>query len=155
MQAASRGLTLSRQYRLQGSDETTTSARVGDLVKVEVTLIAPADLDFIVLEDYVPAGLEPIDPNLETAQQTDTDAEFEREGVRYGSVWWADVQYRDDRVVLSADYVPAGTYTFTYLARATVEGVYNVIPTTAREFYLPEVYGRAAGAQFTVQPAEE
>lgn len=155
VQAASRGLTLSRQYRLQGSDETTTSARIGDLVKVEVTMIAPADLDFIVLEDYVPAGLEPIDPNLETAQQTDTDAEFEREGVRYGSVWWADVQYRDDRVVLSADYVPAGTYTFTYLARATVEGVYNVIPTTAREFYLPEVYGRAAGAQFTVQPAEE
>ncbi|MBK9123331.1 MAG: Ig-like domain-containing protein [Chloroflexi bacterium] len=155
VQAASRGITLSRVYRLQGSDATTTTAQVGDLVQVEVTLIAPAGLNFVVLEDSVPAGLEPIDPGLDTAQQTDTDAEFERGGVRYGRVWWADVQYRDDRVVLSADYVPAGTYTFTYVARATVEGVYNVIPTTAREFYLPEVYGRAAGAQFTVQPAEE
>ena len=47
------------------------------------------------------------------------------------------------------------SYEFTYLVRPTVEGTYNVIPPTGREFYLPEVYGRGAGSTFTVVAAEE
>jgi uncharacterized protein YfaS (alpha-2-macroglobulin family) len=65
------------------------------------------------------------------------------------------VQYYDEKVVLSADYVAPGTYEFTYVARATVAGQYSVIPTTAREFYFPEVYGRGAGSQFSVLPEPE
>ena len=39
-------------------------------------------------------------------------------------------------------YLPAGTHVFTYLARAGTAGTFNVIPTTASEFYFPDVYGR-------------
>lgn len=51
---------------------------------------------------------------------------------------------------MSASYLPRGTYEFVYTMRATVPGVYNVIPTTAREQYFPDVYGRSAGQIFTV-----
>jgi alpha-2-macroglobulin len=54
--------------------------------------------------------------------------------------------------VLSADYLPAGTYVYTYLARAGTAGSYHVIPSTAFEFYFPEVYGRGAGSLFEVKP---
>jgi uncharacterized protein YfaS (alpha-2-macroglobulin family) len=36
--------------------------------------------------------------------------------------------------------------------RAGTAGEFNVIPTTAQEFYFPDVYGRSAGTTFTVTP---
>jgi hypothetical protein len=55
-------------------------------------------------------------------------------------------------VVLSADYLPAGTYIYTYLARASTEGSFKVIPPTVSEFYYPDVGGRGAGSVFEVKP---
>lgn len=156
VQAVSNGLSVTRTYRTLTSDEPVTSARVGELVEVTVTVIAPNALNFIVIEDPLPAGAEVINPNLNTAQQTGTDATFSSNDIGFfNAIWWADVQYYDEKVVLSADYVAPGTYEFTYMMRASVEGTYNVIPTTGREFYLPEVYGRGEGSLFTVLPTEE
>ena len=155
VQPVDNGLSVSRVYRKLGTDEMVTSAVVGDLVEVTVTLIAPNALNFVVLEDPLPAGLEAVDTGLATAQQTGTEATFENTESAWWSYWWADVQYYDEKVVLSADYVAPGTYEFTYVARATVAGQYSVIPTTAREFYFPEVYGRGAGSQFSVLPEPE
>jgi uncharacterized protein YfaS (alpha-2-macroglobulin family) len=54
-------------------------------------------------------------------------------------------------VVLFADYLAAGTYEFVYTFRATLPGEYHVIPTTANEFYFPEVFGRADGRLFVIE----
>ncbi len=155
VQPIDNGLSVSRVYRILGQEETIAQAAVGQLVEVTVTVIAPNALNFVVIEDPLPAGVEAINPNLNTSQQTDTEATFESTGDDFFYYWWADVQYKDEKVVLSADYVAPGTYEFTYLVRPTVEGTYNVIPPTGREFYLPEVYGRGAGSTFTVVAAEE
>jgi hypothetical protein len=48
--------------------------------------------------------------------------------------------------------LPAGVYEYTYLARASTPGIFNVIPPTAMEFYFPEVNGRGAGSLFEVTP---
>ena len=61
-------------------------------------------------------------------------------------------ELRDEKVVLSADFLPAGTYVYTYLARASTAGTFNVIPPTASEFYFPDVGGRGAGSIFEVKP---
>jgi len=53
---------------------------------------------------------------------------------------------------MSADYLPAGTYTITYLARASTVGQFHVLPATAKEFYFPDVAGRSAGTEFIVKP---
>ena len=39
-------------------------------------------------------------------------------------------------------YLPAGTYTWDYIARATTPGTFVVPPATAEEIYTPEVFGR-------------
>jgi hypothetical protein len=61
---------------------------------------------------------------------------------------------RDDKVVLFADYLPAGTYEYVYTFFATQPGEYQVIPTSASEFYFPEVFGRADGRLLVIEEAE-
>ena len=42
------------------------SAQVGDVIKVKLTIIAPTDLHYVVVEDPLPAGFEGVDLSLKT-----------------------------------------------------------------------------------------
>ena len=64
--------------------------------------------------------------------------------------WYSRSEMRDEKVVLFADYLPAGTYEYTYTFRAVLPGEYQVIPTFANEFYFPEVFGRGEGELFVI-----
>jgi len=159
-----RGIIVSRQYcrptvgdereRCQGVDE----AAVGDVIEVRITVIAPHDLYYVLVEDPLPAGGEAINPALATTsrlgQQPGLRREADEEGLGRLYTWWwrwySRSEMRDDRVVLFADYLPAGTYEYTYTFRATQPGEYRVIPTSAHEFYFPEVFGRADGRLFSI-----
>lgn len=67
--------------------------------------------------------------------------------------WWYfnDAQYRDDRVVFTSQYLPAGTYTYSYRLQAVIPGTYQVRPTFARQEFFPEVNGRADGVVLTIE----
>ena len=71
-----------------------------------------------------------------------------------GYGWWyfQHIQLRDEKVELSARWLPKGTYEYVYLARAATPGTFNVIPPQAEQFYHPEVSGRGAGMKFVVHP---
>jgi hypothetical protein len=49
---------------------------------------------------------------------------------------------RDEQVNLYADWLPRGTYVYTYQVRATVPGEFQTMPTTLR-LLLPESSGAA------------
>jgi uncharacterized protein YfaS (alpha-2-macroglobulin family) len=120
---------------------------------VRVTIVAPSALHFVIVNDPLPAGLEAVDASLLTdvqVPQSYTVLDFAKRG--WGWWYFTHTELRDEKVVLSADYLPAGTYVFTYLARAGTAGTFNVIPTTAAEFYFPDVYGRGDGTVFVVKP---
>jgi hypothetical protein len=108
-----------------------------------------------VIDDPLPAGLEAVDQSLETSPQGVDPNQYDYETLwEQGWGWWYfdHIELRDERVVLSADFLPPGTYTYTYLARAGTPGTFRVIPPTAQEFYFPEVYGRGEGSLFSVFP---
>jgi uncharacterized protein YfaS (alpha-2-macroglobulin family) len=161
--ALDQGIIISRQYypytdpkaNLSEVDPT-TDASVGDLLLVRLTVVAPGALHYVMIEDPLPAGLEAVDQSLEiTEENLQIPRSYRYEDMfSYGWGWWYfdHTQLRDEKVVLSASYLPAGTYIYTYLARASTVGEFNVIPSTAQEFYFPEVNGRAAGGSFTVHP---
>ena len=133
-----------------------TQAHVGDLVQVRLTIIAPNDLYYAVIEDPIPAGTEGVNPNLTTEQQIGTQPGLDSaDPLLYGWGWWwfSNIEFRDQKVVLYSSYLPAGTYEYQYSIRAGLPGVYNVIPATGQEFYFPEVYGRSAGSTFTIEDA--
>jgi len=53
-------------------------------------------------------------------------------------------------VVYFASVLWAGSYTTSYLARATTPGVFVRPPAHAEEMYNPAVFGRSDGGVFTV-----
>lgn len=161
VEALDRGIVVARKYSLVDDPETYIDAvQVGDLIRVELTLIAPQDLHYVLLEDPLPAGCEAVDTGLKTSSVVGERPELrnltaEQETTWYrrygwGSWWFSHTEIRDEKVALFATYLPRGTYLYTYLMRASVPGVYNVIPTSAYEMYFPEVFGRSDGMKFII-----
>jgi hypothetical protein len=161
--ALDQGIIVSRSYYKVEESETDLSeaesidqAEVGDLLLVRLTVVAPNALHYVMVEDPLPAGLEAVDQSLEVnPQNLQVPKQFKWDDIfSRGWGWWyfQHTQLRDEKVVLSASYLPAGTYIYTYLARVSTVGTFNVIPPTAQEFYFPEVYGRGEGSTFEVVP---
>ncbi|MGC9348354.1 MAG: alpha-2-macroglobulin family protein [Anaerolineae bacterium] len=164
--AESRGVTIDRQYcKAENGAEPeerdreltpctpVTTAHPGDLIEVRLTLTLPRTRHYLVVEDFYPAGMEPVDPTLRT-EQTGTAPSLL--GRRTGW-WWPRLSHeelRDERAVFYADRLSAGTYQLRYYLRAAVPGEYGALPATASEMYFPEVWGRSAGALFVVEGDE-
>ncbi len=153
-----RGIMISREYFLPAIDgklESITQASQGDLLLARLTLVVPHDLHYVIVDDPLPAGLEAVDQSLETNPEIIVPKGYDFESIwKQGWGWWYfdHVKLHDERIVISADYLPAGTYVYTYIVRASTPGIYHTIPVVAHEFYFPEVYGRGVGSLFTVLP---
>jgi uncharacterized protein YfaS (alpha-2-macroglobulin family) len=167
------GVRVERWYERYETGTPVTTVAEGDIVRVRLRVTVPTTRQFLVLDDALPAGLEAIDLSLRTAsalpgpgtkmpdEQADHD-ERERQGQQpitawnYGywdSGWWSPFDHRelrDDRVVYSATVLWPGTYTATYLARATTAGTFIRPPAHAEEMYNPGVNGRSDGGTFVV-----
>jgi hypothetical protein len=170
VQALDRGIVVARQYSpaddagQAGARQYVDTARVGDVIQVKLTLIAPTDLYYVVVEDPLPAGFEGVDLSLKTTgvvgeQPTLRNLTAEEEDLwyrRYGWGWWwfSNSEMRDEKVVLFAEYLPRGTYEYTYMMRAGIPGDFYIMPTSAYEMYFPDVFGRSDGGKFTIQPAD-
>jgi hypothetical protein len=161
VRALNRGIIVGRTYEMADCEEDCppiTEAQVGDLVRVRLTLIAPHDLHYVVVEDPFPAGAEPVDTSLQTTSVVGERPEMHRTDVGspwgywgWGWWWFADADLRDERLVLFATSLSAGTYEYTYLLQMGLSGEYRVLPTTAYEMYFPEVMGRSDGGVFTIE----
>lgn len=155
--ALERGIIVSRNYyRPDDLLTPVTSAQQGETLLARITVVVPSSLHYLVVEDPLPAGLEAVDESLRTSQQAGyvDPSGWSWEDAWNGWGWWFfnHVELRDEKLVLSVDYLPAGTYEYTYRVRAATPGEYHTIPPTAWEFYFPEVYGRGEGALFEVLP---
>ncbi len=168
VEALNRGFAVSHQYSpIDEPGRSIDRASIGDIVRVKVTVIAPADRNYVAIDDYLPAGLEAIDPKLKTtdvALRARLDEERRQlagvsSGLGYCAPWlgwyyspFDQVDIRDDRVTLQARRVAKGIYEYVYYARATTVGDFFVAPTHAEESYFPEVFGRSDSSRFAVQP---
>jgi uncharacterized protein YfaS (alpha-2-macroglobulin family) len=160
LEPLSRGVTVSRQYRLADCGETDatdcppiTAARVGDVLNVTVDIVVPAALHYLIVEDPLPAGLEALDTSLRTTSVTAAGPEMAQQDDAARPAWWwtpTDVELRDEKTAMFATELEPGSYRFTYQVRATLPGEFLTLPPTAYQMYFPEVWGRGAGSTFRV-----
>ena len=168
------GISVERWYESFTDGKPVTEVMEGDLVRVRLKITVPETRHFVVLDDALPAGLEAIDltlrtsappgvgltePDLGEPERNSDESNVEGPGYHwyYGSWdsgWWSPFDHkelRDDRVVYSATILWRGTYTASYVARATTPGVFIRPPAHAEEMYNPGVHGRSDGGIFTVK----
>jgi len=143
-------------------------ATAGDLVLVDLLLESAEPREQVVIDDPMPAGLEPIDFALDTSAQgevvADDGSRIPRAGDKkkgaslfdYGLAFRTPTsthrEQHDDKVLTFLSHIEPGIYHFRYLARATTPGDFVVPPTRAACMYSPEVSGSSAASRFVVTP---
>jgi uncharacterized protein YfaS (alpha-2-macroglobulin family) len=159
VKALDRGIYVTRQYSLLSPSEgggAISEAQVGDFIQVKLTIVAPTDLHYVVVEDPFPAGAEGVDSSLATTsvvgQPPEAGLSKVEDGINRGYGWWyfSHSELRDEKAVLFATYLPKGTYEYVYSLRASIPGEYRIIPTQAEQMYFPEVFGRSDGGVFRI-----
>jgi len=174
VEAVNRGFAISHQYTLIDDPampaarlfRPISSAKLGDTVRVTLTVMTASDHPYVVIEDLLPSGLEPVDARLKNVDpaliaklNADQSTAAGRKAGSYFAPWfrwyyspWQHVELRDDRAVLYATRLAKGVYEYIYYARATTPGNFFVAPAHAEETYSPEIFGRSDSSRFVVTP---
>ncbi len=129
----------------------TITLESGQLVKVTLRLTSPTSRTYVVVDDALPAGLEPVNEAFVTSAEGVLD-----EADTGSDRWWGSfthTEMQDDRVVLFADYLEQGEHTYSYVARATTAGTFEHPPAEAEMMYQPETRGHTATGTVVVEPA--
>jgi len=155
--AVDRGFHVARRYErqlLDGRSGSQTSFQKGDVIRVTVAVTLRSEGRYVILTDPIPAGVEPVDTNLQTtpdldeaAAQNDRSAELH---------WWHrggfdHIEKHDDRVVAAATRLAPGRHEFSYLVRATTAGTFRTAGARLEAMYAPESMGRSETVVVTVK----
>jgi uncharacterized protein YfaS (alpha-2-macroglobulin family) len=145
--------TLGRPYRIDA----------GELVRVDLFVSLPTARNFVVVDDPVPGGLEPVNRQLATASTVDADEaidHFPPDSYYFAYDDWRSFNWtrwsfyhrelRHDSARFYSDYLPAGNYHLSYVAQAIASGEFTVLPLRAEEMYDPDIYGRGLPATLEV-----
>jgi len=129
--------------------------RAGARVRVTLTMTAPSRRLHVALVDPLPAGFEAVNAELQGARPVPPGPADAPSGD--WSWWWRRYWYehenlRDRRAEAFTSLLRAGTYTWSYVARATTPGSFVAPPPHAEEMYSPETYGRGASDRVIVEP---
>ncbi|CAG0943838.1 hypothetical protein ANRL1_01491, partial [Anaerolineae bacterium] len=129
------GATVRREYVDPKTDKPLTSFKVGDMVRVKVSLDMPSEGWYMMITDPLPAGFEAINYSLNTSGIEPNNSKGSRS-------YWSRPDLRDDRAIFFTTYLWKGKHTFSYLIRATASGTFRALPAEAAPMYEPEVFGR-------------
>ena len=118
------------------------TVRPGDLLLVRLTTAGSKDWRYLMLEDPIPAGTEPIqEDQLYTLEQK-------------RSFWWGSRrEFRDSRVVFFLEAFSEGRYEFTYLLKVTTPGIFRATPARISAMYVPDATASSDTITVTVESA--
>lgn len=154
-----RGFVVQRSYEgldddsdVVRNDDGTWTITAGARVRIRVTMVADSRRTHVALIDPLPAGLEAINPVFATSEPVPPEVNPGDEPTPFASWfrWFNHQNLRDDRAEAFTTWLGAGSYEYTYVARATIPGTFVVPPARAEQLYEPEVFGRSASTTVTV-----
>jgi uncharacterized protein YfaS (alpha-2-macroglobulin family) len=123
------GFGLTRRYqRLDGENKPSGGdLTVGDRVLVTLELSAREPARYVVVDDPLPAILEPVPAGFGDGGEQN---------------WmWDFHEFRKDRAMFFADEMPTGNHTLHYFARVRAAGKVNAPSGIMEEMYHPQRFG--------------
>jgi len=114
-------------------------ARSGELLQVEMAINAKEPLRYMIIEDYLPSGCEPMaQTEFEEAKEGQTQT------LQRTPRLWGRRETRDERISFLCESVPKGKSTITYRLRAVLPGQFAILPAQGYGMYRPEVRANSA-----------
>jgi uncharacterized protein YfaS (alpha-2-macroglobulin family) len=145
-----RGYAVSRTYRKLADDGSLVEAgdlKVGDRILVTLRVETTRPGHFVAIDDPLPAIFQAVNPAFQSQQVGGADATTRE--------WASDYrEMRADRVIYFCDHLPAGAFTFRYLARVRAAGSATAGPTKVEEMYRPERFGLGESTALTSRLSE-
>jgi uncharacterized protein YfaS (alpha-2-macroglobulin family) len=146
-------VSVSRRYLDPKTSQPLEDIRAGQLVRVELTVDAPADASYVLVEDHLPGGLEALNENLNTSPTAAGNSEY---GSSDESYRWMDLGYnykeiRGGSVSFFITDLSKGKHVITYLARAASAGEFRILPAQAYAMYDLGFWGRSAGGTLVIR----
>lgn len=148
------GFSLSRQW-LDRSGNPRQSYRLGELGIVELTYEGQFDVEQLRIEDYLPAGLEVVNPDLDNlpwweGRQATINLWRDLQGQKI----WANRTYRVDGVDFDITTYSDENKTgrVRYLVRASFVGRFQARSALINTIMYPELRGYSQGAELVIEP---
>lgn len=164
------GIQVKREYSVQRDNQwhlitSPMQLKKGQLIRVDLFVSTPTARQFVVIDDPIPGGLEPVNRDLATASNVDANYSptpgshwFSQSGWSpYGRYGWSfyHKELRHDSARFYSDYLPLGDYHLSYTAQAIAGGEFSVMPVKVEEMYDPDVYGLGLPARLKVEHAKD
>jgi alpha-2-macroglobulin len=103
------------------------SLKSGELVEVELEIDSKNDYEYLLFEDFKPAGFEPM---------------LVRSGYNANDMG-AYMELRDERVCFFARTLVRGKHSVSYRIRAEIPGQFSALPARGSAMYAPELKGNS------------
>ena len=148
--AASQGMKLDRVVKnltdASRDGSARTPFRLGDQILISYRFSSENPQSYVAVEDMIPAGLEVVNPNLELIGKFYSLPE--EAGVETADLSHSEM--RDQQTNLYFDDLPAGTRSYSVLARATAAGNFVWPATQITPMYDSRFFGRSASSECTI-----
>jgi uncharacterized protein YfaS (alpha-2-macroglobulin family) len=145
------GFSITREFYAIDDKENKTplrKAQVGDILRGHLQITVPKTRNFVMIEDYIPAGMEIVNLNLATEEKSLKLQEKELQGREFFPHF---KEIRDDKLFLYREKLSPGVYEFDYFTRVLIKGNFIHLPAKVLEMYFPENFGRSDGRYFEVK----
>lgn len=107
----------------------------GDRIRVNVTIEAKNNYEYILSEDYKPAGAEAVEINSGSSWAVKLD----RDGRATNEQIYLYQEFRDQKAAFFIPSLNQGKYRLSYELRAEVPGKFHAMPNQAHAMYVPEI----------------
>lgn len=134
--------------RRYGLYEKNTSFKIptGEVYAIDLEIVTDRPVHHVAIQDPLPAGLEAIDTQFQTANPA----------IQLGADSW-EIDYQRiqrDRIVAYADFLAPGVYHLNYLVRSVTPGTFSWPGAEAKLQYEPEQFGRTAASILEIEENE-
>ncbi len=168
--AVNAGIEVHREYSVRRNGEwqllqEPMTLATGELIRVDLFVMLPVERYFVVLDDPLPGGLEPVNRDLATTSELNTandDAGSAPDGSFLAAFndWQDDIsgrwtfyhrELRHEAARFYSERLAAGRYHLRYQAQAIAPGEFQLLPTHAEEMYAPDVFGEGAPGRLRIK----
>ncbi len=154
-QLVDKGFHVQRRYEKllpDGKWQPTAEFTVGDTVRVTIEAIARQDSQYVALEDYLPAGMEAVNPSI-IGQALPDSIMQQRDQCWFAPYWVTRQEFLKDRVrFFMNSWSVNNKMTASYIAIVKKSGEMKAPAAKAEAMYKPEHYGLAMPLKVTIKP---